>query len=221
MKTSVLFSQEVVVVVVRILTFLVSASDDIRSSGSATKFHGDVIPYDDVKNDVKTHPISSHHVQRRDVRSKWLYLLNISNYDDKSENDVSKNMIQSNTENTCTNSNGWNLKGSEWGCCGNYDGCCTYASIVCYIHDAMCRCCDVSVNFCGPKCKPEMDCFVLKDINTMLSDSAAAYSHENNAHDGSASHDLRNKVMATSSLDTGSEELEGSGETIYKPEVPD
>ena len=64
-----------------------------------------------------------------------------------------------NYRNKCIDPAGWNLRGSDWGCCGNYDGCCTYASLLCYIHDALCRCCDVGDrNFCGPRCKPEVDC---------------------------------------------------------------
>ncbi|XP_045181519.2 uncharacterized protein LOC123540502 [Mercenaria mercenaria] len=72
-------------------------------------------------------------------------------------------------EENCSNSRGWNLKGSEWGCCGNYAGCCTYASFVCYIHDALCKCCDVGVNFCGPTCKPELDCSSL-DLDMLQND---------------------------------------------------
>lgn len=58
----------------------------------------------------------------------------------------------------CSNSRGWNLKGSDWGCCGNYPGCCMFASFICYIHDALCKCCDVGGNFCGPTCRPEVAC---------------------------------------------------------------
>ena len=82
--------------------------------------------------------------------------------------------------NNCTDPAGWNLRGSDWGCCGNYDGCCTYASFLCYIHDALCRCCDVGdKNFCGPKCKPEADCLapsttpICKPENDCLSTSSA------------------------------------------------
>ncbi|KAK3600555.1 hypothetical protein CHS0354_003492 [Potamilus streckersoni] len=56
----------------------------------------------------------------------------------------------------CSSPRGWNLLGSEWGCCGNYDGCCEYASIICYMHDAMCQCCGSPL--CGPKCRPEQSC---------------------------------------------------------------
>ena len=62
-------------------------------------------------------------------------------------------------EQSCSEyTDGWGLQGSDWGCCGNYEGCCLYASLICYIHDAMCRCCDVGDSFCGPTCKPEVDC---------------------------------------------------------------
>ena len=64
----------------------------------------------------------------------------------------------------CNEPGGWHLRGSDWGCCGNYEGCCTYASIICYIHDALCRCCDV--DFCGPTCKPEPDCFAPPTTST-------------------------------------------------------
>lgn len=59
----------------------------------------------------------------------------------------------------CNNEDGWSLYGSDWGCCGNYDGCCTWATSVCYYHDAMCKCCDYGWLICGPDCKPEAECF--------------------------------------------------------------
>ncbi|CAG2241788.1 unnamed protein product [Mytilus edulis] len=59
----------------------------------------------------------------------------------------------------CNNKDGWFLYGSDWGCCGNYDGCCTWASSVCYYHDALCKCCDYGWLICGPDCKKDAECF--------------------------------------------------------------
>ena len=71
----------------------------------------------------------------------------------------SRNRFLFSSREECSNPSGWNLQGSDWGCCGNYDGCCTYASFLCYIHDALCRCCDAGdSDFCGPTCQPEPDC---------------------------------------------------------------
>ncbi|KAL5014516.1 hypothetical protein ScPMuIL_008786 [Solemya velum] len=59
---------------------------------------------------------------------------------------------------TCDNPDGWHLWGSDWGCCGNYDSCCVTASVVCYVHDVICKCCEYGVILCGPTCKKEPDC---------------------------------------------------------------
>ncbi|XP_052765559.1 uncharacterized protein LOC128206889 [Mya arenaria] len=70
------------------------------------------------------------------------------------------------TTSKCLDERGWNLLGTDWGCCGNYEGCCTYASFICYIHDALCRCCDVGKSFCGPRCKPDRSCTHYADVVT-------------------------------------------------------
>lgn len=44
--------------------------------------------------------------------------------------------------------------GSDWGCCGNYSGCCLYASLECYVHDAICTNCTPAW-FCLPGCVPD------------------------------------------------------------------
>jgi hypothetical protein len=44
--------------------------------------------------------------------------------------------------------------GSDWGCCGNYSGCCLYASVECYIHDAICTNCEPRW-FCFSGCVPD------------------------------------------------------------------
>lgn len=48
--------------------------------------------------------------------------------------------------------------GCDWGCCGNYSGCCLLSLPVCYIHDAMCTCCDSEYVPCFSGCVPDPGC---------------------------------------------------------------
>lgn len=77
----------------------------------------------------------------------------------------------------CNISAGWNLTGRDLGCCGNYEGCCKMASKVCYLHDSICQCCRLGWIFCGPECKPEIDCLTTTEKSkTFLSFSPTTIS---------------------------------------------
>ncbi|XP_041361148.1 uncharacterized protein LOC121377279 isoform X2 [Gigantopelta aegis] len=67
----------------------------------------------------------------------------------------------------CPSKRGWNLLGSDLGCCSHYQGCCEFASLFCWVHDVMCRCCDYGFLICGPYCKEDTDC-----VDRMMGDGS-------------------------------------------------